>query len=127
MDYKSAVKKVIYTEKNDVPKGFIVLSKNKDINLVKKEDNYPKYIDNPSYNELRNDTIKTELGEEIRNICENFIEESYLLDVPIIPKNLYTIIWNILEPNIEIVVDELEECLEEEEFNCEDDLLFEKN
>ena len=29
MDYKSAVKKVVYTEKKSVPKGFIVLSKNK--------------------------------------------------------------------------------------------------
>jgi hypothetical protein len=110
MNYKKAVQQII-REESQVPKGFFLLKKG---NVVEAPAPPRKWVtpvkNNWVFDELRDDSIRIDLSTKIEEICKEFHDETLLYDFNfhLETDNIFPHVWNILNPVIEIEVNEIE-------------------
>lgn len=111
MNYKKAVQQDIIREESLVPKGFVLLKKGKVIEAPAPPRKWANPVkSNLTFEDLRDDSIRIDLSTKIEEICKEFHDELMLHDFSLCLKtdNIFPCVWNILNPVIEIEVNELE-------------------
>ena len=111
MNYKKAVQQEIIREESHVPKGFVLLKKGKVIEAPAPPRKWVTPVkSNLTFEDLRDDSIRIDLSTKIEEICKEFHDELMLYDFSLClnTDNIFPCVWNILNPAIEIEVNELE-------------------
>jgi len=111
MNFKKAVQQEIIREESHFPKGFVLLKKGNVIEAPAPPRKWATPVkNNLTFDDLRDDSIRIDLSTKIENICKEFHDETMLYDFNfrLETDDIFPCIWNILNPAIEIEVNEIE-------------------
>lgn len=110
MNYKKAIEKKVQEEER-ISKGFVLLKKGGVIEAPVPPTTWTTpVISKLTFDDLRDDSIRIDLSKKIESICKEFQDETLLYDFTLFLEtdNIFPHVWNILDPAIDIKVDELE-------------------